>query len=121
MKDEIVTFETAKLACQKGFDVECKLIYNTIGQAWPPHYGTMSNSDIDSGARCTAPTQALLQRWLREKHKIFVYCIPKGFVKGSGRKIIRWGNNISIRENKYSSTYEIALESGLKEALKLIP
>jgi len=65
-------------------------------------------------------TQSSLQKILRDKYKIFVYCVPKGFTKFNEKETIRWGNNIAIRKNKWSSTYEKALENGLIEALKTI-
>lgn len=75
----------------------------------------------DKGYYLSAPTQNLLQKWLREKHNILVYCLPTN--EGNS-----WYYQISIfpdecitqfdLENKYS--YEQALEEGLYEALKLI-
>ena len=70
-----------------------------------------------------APTQSLLQKWLREKHKIvliigyqyeddltpYSYWIYK---EGESLPINQWVDDLK--------TYEQALELGLQEALKLI-
>jgi hypothetical protein len=129
MKEELISFSTAKLAKEKGFDIPCYAKYSSCGSYMDnllkDVVRAIGNSTHQKLYKCNdggvlAPTQALLQKWLREEHNIFIYCIPKKFIKGNERRIIRWGNNIMIRENKYSSTYEKALEEGLKEALKLI-
>ena len=59
-----------------------------------------------------APTQSLLQKWLRETHNIFIsinvnYCY----------KI--YNNDELYEESFYYNNYEEALEQGLQEALKL--
>ena len=115
MKEELITYKTAVLAKEKGFDLDIFSRYNKDGIII---YSSLLDDEYRQLA--PAPTQSLLQRWLREEHKIFVYCIPKGFIKGNGREVIRWGNNISLRKGKYSTTYELALEQGLIEALNLI-
>lgn len=122
MEEQYISLETAKLAKEKGFDWDVikhwkgnKFIYN----GKPYNFNNPKEQELWNIELNSAPTQSLLQKWLREVHNIYIYCIPKGFEKYN-KKVIRWGNNISIRNNKYSSTYEKALEVGLKEALKQI-
>ena len=100
MKEQFISYKTALLAQEKGFDIIC-------GEE---SYFKNNASDGWDSERIEKPTQSLLQKWLRDKHKIFIYCVPRGFEKCDGKKIIRWANNISIRKNKFSSTYEKALE-----------
>ena len=135
MEEQIITFETAKLAKEKGFEdtllVSAYSLNGFIYRNKNP-YSKVEKIKHKNPKQCfnrdvvpredvlVAPTQSLLQKWLREKHNVYVYCIPRGFEKGNGRKIIRWANNFGVRENKFSSTYEKALEKGLFEALKLI-
>ena len=70
---------------------------------------------------CSAPTQSLLQKWLREEHYIIVWVYPairlNGY-QGCIQKKNMVGKNI-ILTHKFE-TYEEALEQGLFEALKLI-
>jgi len=85
---------------------------------------------------CTAPTQSLLQRWLREVHNIDISIITNyknsqpietktyrcGIIYIEGNLIESFfirpvGDKFSFVEFK---TYELALEEALKESLKLI-
>lgn len=111
MKEELITYETAKLAKEEMFE---------FGDY------TIDNHKI---------TQALLQRWLREVHNIEVIVIPvrqrdssewycydsvlllretRKSLKKMFRKMCK-GDGLNLYE-----TYEEALEAGLKEALNLI-
>lgn len=91
---------------------------------------------------CAAPTQSLLQKWLREEHEIQVYAtmeslgsdewgysyeinyLPKEH-QNAKRRVCRFEYIDSYKEfgSTYEGawdTYEEALESALLEALKLI-
>jgi len=56
-----------------------------------------------------------IQKWLREKHEIYIYCLPKVI-----NLTFNWQTNYSMREGIHFNTYEEALEEGLLGALKLI-
>lgn len=115
MKEQIVTFETAKLAKEKGF--------NWFGKSYT-HKGIFQDREILSDYNnwysntkdnylITAPTQSLLQKWLRDVKNIFIsvdvnYCY----------KIYK-DDEYFTESNDYNS-YEEALEVGLQEALILI-
>jgi hypothetical protein len=118
MKEQFINYKTALLAKEKGLDLKSNY-FREQEEGDADFDDDLSNRNELDGY-VTIITQSLLQKWLRDKHKIFIYCIPKGFEKCDGKKIIRWGNNISIRNNKFSSTYEKSLEFGLQEALKTI-
>lgn len=122
MKDNhitYVTFETAKLAQQKGFDWPCSQIYNTLGDLWQSHYATARNSNRESGMKCTAPTQPILQKWLREVFQLHVEIYANGSgwgwiltrVAGSGTVLKE------IEDFTFLESYEKALEDGLQIAL----
>lgn len=75
MEDQLISFETAKLAKEKGFDL------NTYSNCWVKTLDgdVIHNSErrnISEHDRCTQhlmqPTQSLLQKWLLEKHNLFV-------------------------------------------------
>ena len=141
MEEQRVSFEVAKLAAQVGYDWSDKKIYNTIGQLWDAHYPTAKNSDIESGMACVAPTQSLLQKWLRDIHdiKIFIdyqpigsddyeYCYKIMYEEGNAKRqyertktiesLNDWGSGYN---NVYpADTYEQVLEAALKKALELI-
>jgi hypothetical protein len=126
MKDEIISFKTAKLAKEKGFEFIGN--YYHINDGYKLGYALCySNSDSKENCLVPAPTQSLLQRWLREKHNIDVllesgyhYVIyetynyeKEEYNSGIGH------NDLNIANGQFIS-YEEALEEGLYEALKLI-
>lgn len=70
MQEELITFETAKLAKEKGF-----IKYTNFRYMSKDVEGCLVNiGDLTTlaGADISAPTQSLLQRWLREVHNIDV-------------------------------------------------
>lgn len=126
MKEQLITFETAILAKKKKFP----MIYSTPNRVYD--YGQVKTnafsnySAYDHGDRFyPAPTQSLLQKWLREIHMIRVY--PTHGANGTfNYEIYLWDNPNDIgkwsRVGNISSvnSYEEALERGLQEALKMI-
>jgi len=138
MKEELISFKTAQLAKKKGFTIPVVSYYNTLGEH---EFKAINVPNTKEGSLVanviydynnhghsnlySAPTQSLLQRWLREKHKIelSVYRsmeMPSG--KKYGCEVERWiDGNTEDLGNLYTFTYEEALEQGLIEALKMIP
>lgn len=123
MEEQLITFETAKLAKEKGFDIKVETFYmgdseeNFLHNAgkkdnWNNHKCLLNESELSNDY--SAPTQSLLQKWLREEHGIDVYCMPVG------DDSYKWYNNIASHNPVLTGTYEEALEVGLQEALKLI-
>lgn len=138
MKDQLISFETAVLSEEKGFD-------------WRPLNYTYKNDGFLQRYENThlgiphypVPTQSLLQRWLREVHQIhiqvkrecigsdeweFSYLIdylPKDFWNYKRRAThFEYIESFSMSGGAtYSgawSTYEECLEKALFHALKLI-
>lgn len=64
----------------------------------------------------SAPTQSLLQKWLREVHKLDVLVVKH---RDSFYHVYCFQHDMNTENNNYT-TYEEALEIGLQEALKLI-
>lgn len=134
MKDQIITFETAKIAKEKGLQsgLKCEGCYilgwreyfkDQIGQ-----YLISPRTTVEAQFHLAlAPTQSLLQRWLRETHKISVE--PYAF---TDRGFEEWDWNISQFTGGFElltrtsldighfKTYEEALEAGLVYALNLL-
>jgi hypothetical protein len=127
MQDKIIDFQTAKLAKEKGFDYETIWCYLQNGDM---QYSSGDDEDHDKynhnlWDNYSAPTQSLLQTWLREKHKIDIVVAPVGDNSpdlntiGYYGEICRDMSQINI-ETETKETYEEALEQILIEALKLI-
>ena len=130
MEDQIINFGTAKLAKEKGLisGLSVEGVYN-IGwnslESSPDFIKSPRNTVEGQFHLALAPTQSLLQKWLRDDPKIMVWCIPVG--RSDGDYII-WDYNLydhskpsyNLIEGKCALPYEEALEEGLREALKLI-
>jgi len=125
MTDQLISFETAILAKEKGFSRKDIDAYPGITFSY-----TINENGYDEGKLnhvhmgIPALTQSLLQKWLREKHNIQMFLHP--YSDGTfacdviDNKTI-YGDNKPHRCNSPRlNTYEEALEVGLQEALKLI-
>ena len=66
--EEYVSFETAKLLKDKGFNEPT--IYYYIAGHLLQHYSLLSNGDT---AGISAPTLQMAMKWLREIHQIFIH------------------------------------------------
>lgn len=122
MNDILITLQTAKLAKKKGFIGSCNGWYS-YRKGNPLRDGHVI--DYVGIETCfLAPTQSLLQRWLRDKHNINLSCYPIDNVSHEWYCEIDdlWlSSNLSESViTKYYNSYEDALEAGLQEALNLI-
>lgn len=123
MTDQLISFETAKLAKEKSFDEITDFIFDTnmnkkLGGWIIPNINGLKHSD-GNNPFVSAPTQSLLQKWLREEHEIHIVCTLISYFGFYGYEILRTGKS-PIVNNLTSCSYEKALESGLRKALKLI-
>lgn len=113
MKEQLISFETAKFAKQKGFDCDCNNIHVENSEAT---YIQDAGKPYPMGSKTyDAPTQSLLQKWLRDEKEVIIE-IRYSYSKS------KWYYDLSVMvtANKYFKTYEEALEEGLQGALKLI-
>lgn len=141
MLDQIVKFNNAVLAYNNGFDIPVLDCYNENGEIgdnedliyinynkWAKTIG--SNQNLYS-----APSQTLLQKWLREKHQIEVKVWAEYYPTGINWCVqsLQWDLTLDPKttdlikngtfcfgDNGEFKTYEEALELGLEEALKMI-
>ena len=120
MKEKIISFETAKLAKDKGLNLKNIKI---------DHYDINGNIEPKIGlVYLQAPTQSLLQKWLREKHNIHIG-IETDVTIGTTDAVyysftIINGNNKNsfdpLFKKDISGNYEEGLEQVLQIALKKI-
>lgn len=115
-----VSLEVAKLLKEASFDWECKTYYDTslyrdeiIIEDELRDYNFMNGSIIFS-----APTLEVAQRWLRETQKYQVAVLPNG-LKGYAVLCFLYKEPITQPFEHYS-TYEEALEVGIKKVLEII-
>ena len=136
MQEQLVSFKTAKLAREKGFNEICYAKYQYIGHDkgvlsfTPSNENFISITDIKSVFKLTnddlfmtnptAPTQSLLQKWLREKHNIDILILGTSnqYYVGVFKKGFQTLIQYFYPENNFK--YENVLEIGLQESIKLI-
>ena len=148
MEDTIINFETAKLAKEKGFDINGQDVFDLKNNNKIINFKDLAVQefieDVETGYRdkalnylkedinrtddnsdeeyyLLAPTQSLLAKWLREEHNIIVLVDYEG-IDGYYYKFYSYkeGNKNYDASDKNYNTYEEAYEIGLQEALKLI-
>lgn len=144
MEDTLIEFSTAKLAKDKGFKELCFAAFHKdnsgdyskkgyfesgiISQSEYFKFPTMSNGDKiavlqkDYIHTILRPTQSLLQKYLREVHKIDVEA-PLVYKLNTREYLVRiYKNNteIILPTFHYYKSYEEALEIALYQALNLI-
>lgn len=136
IEESYVSFDTAKLLKEAGFNVPCRGIYRAyrIGISVFHEYNRKSAKDdlcrnaVDGFQyEYLAPTQALAARWLREVHRIvvdvtFIPPLTGGdvwrYFIGNMDDMV-W-NGDYVPSDEFYRTYEKAIEAGLQEAIKLI-
>ncbi|MBO7313578.1 MAG: hypothetical protein J6U48_05060 [Alistipes sp.] len=131
--EEICTYEVSKLAKEKGFDSGCLYHYDRKGSLHQHYAYDAMNSGVGVDdllmydghlytSECLAPTQSLLQRWLREEKGYYVYPF-------FDNEELKWTYVVRERtgemwiplvgfEFHLFPTYELALEDALKYALE---
>jgi hypothetical protein len=130
MEEQKVNFETAKLAKEKGFNIDTldsfylnrETVMEISVEDYPfAPFNWNSNTEFDFAR----PTQSLLAKWLREVHRLHVevhmYIEDGLYMYESLIKSDSEYEMIILRQEKYLPNWERTLEIGLQEALKLIP
>lgn len=140
--EKLIKFDTAKLAKEKGFDLDCSHFYcknstcDYIDEPYEYSFKVNANEDqyrngkIDNfgyGETWSAPTQSQLQTWLRNNNNLYINIFPYfGTEYDSGVQgyellsIINLETEEPKRIRLRFETYEGALEQALIESLLLI-
>lgn len=118
--EDYVSFETAKLLKEKGFNQFCEMSYDTILKT---HKLERSNNDRLN--QIYAPTLQIAMKWLREVHNYDVCICLDSYVEPFRNDyyiVIRRRKdkyeNISPCEQIYFKTYEEACEAAIKYCLE---
>ena len=128
MQEQLISFETAKLAKEKGFNIFTDVCFANTPNSDDKQYKKIklhhshSVGSVDSFGNILtlvayAPTQSLLAKWLREEHNIHLIAYKNINIDGYDWCFITTDGITNINSYK---TYEDAYEIGLQEALKLI-
>lgn len=146
MEDVIISYETAVLTKQKGYPQESTKLslsyYNHKGELngdvrdyikarFAFKDGKITQEELDKFDTTRAMSQSLLQKWLREEHKLIIvtqthtvkyYSFNIYSLTSIVNILYLDGRNINDKKSHYKhyNTYEEALEVALQKALKLI-
>jgi len=76
--EDYVSFETAKLLKEKGFDEGCSFVVNAISKGVMPVSWPTTNSDIENekASLIALPTLQMAIKWLREIHNLQIQIAP---------------------------------------------
>lgn len=128
MEEVLVSFETAKLAREKGF-IYMKANCFGDNMCYQLPDGELINALKGNTVTgyILAPTQSLLQKWLREEHKISIIIddcfIKHDFIDETKLVFDYTLSSLGKQNYKFSKTfnsYEEALEFGLLQALQMV-
>ena len=132
IEEQFVSFETAKMLKEAGFDVPCRGVYVTdrTGYYEFREYDNKQTTDdlcwdTEDGFQYEylAPTQALAARWLREVYNVAIYSLYDDDMEQWFYVVDAFTKNPVINGFQSGSEYddyESAFEDGLREAIKLI-
>ena len=119
--EDYVSFETAKLLKEKGFDEICSTAYETITNVH--EIEQCSISSWGKLGQVKRPTLQMAIKWLREVHKLFIAInmIPDNIQKPYffklyvDKKIYNFPLDYSV---EFYTTYEEACEAAIKYCLE---
>lgn len=117
--EDYVSFETAKLLKEKGFNEPCWCYWNFGQEEYPTLLRYRHcNSDDYLEEKPTAPTLQMAMKWLRKVHKIFIE--PK-----MSKNTFLWGYRVSVSNGStvclHASTFnecEESCEAAIKYCLE---
>lgn len=124
--EDYVSFETAKLLKEKGFDEPCDFVYDGDKLEWIHHKfifldGKIStNSTFNFDGIISAPTIQMAMKWIRMNHNIHII-----IESGKSNKVVYFSNlkdlhtnNFVYNDTKYYETCEQACEAAIKYCLE---
>lgn len=133
IKEDYVSFETAKLLKENGFDEYCTHVYNIETRRnleadfYTSRYVYNSWLDKNEPRLMVAPTLQIAMKWLREVHKIGVFPSIYAFTVGKNGSVKHVYGTAIINLETYERmtndlmpmpTYEEAAEAAIKYCLE---
>lgn len=110
--EDYVSFETAKLLKEKGFDEYCGY-YDKTGEYWC--YNTFNHNGDEY---ISAPTLQMAMKWLREVHNIYISISHRFSHNADNDVLFSWYINTDLAADGEYVTYEEACEAGIKYCLE---
>ena len=122
IQEDYVSFETAKLLKEKGFDEECNMAYFNETLVDYTMFGFCLGGDL-----LYCPTLQMAMKWLREVHKIHI-SVEMGFDVDNHQyyffvpSVCRFSDKSGEYENPFGEkefdTYEEACEAAIRYCLE---
>jgi hypothetical protein len=134
MEEKLISLEVAKLAKAKGFDWSVLFYYDGSEMIATQSINAFDkkNYNLHKGSTFySAPTQSFLQKWLMEKHNMFVKVFPDYDQQDLTYNTtwncdvidLCWGSDKEHRTirviRNYHKKYEEALEEGAKTRIRI--
>lgn len=132
--EDYVSFETAKLLKEKGFDAECDYLYVdgqlVRAQGCACNWNSGETLFTDYKNECSAPTLQMAMKWLREKHNLHIEIritnhsmsdminLVKYYWVIANTETGRWRDESTIYTVKAFDKSEEACEDAIKHCLK---
>ena len=124
IQEAYVSFETAKLLKEKGFDENTLMVYMSYGDLCKCNrYDSIRNSNYNDITKnyfeCTAPTHQMAMKWLREIYRIdIVIKISDPLVNDRKYYCVIWDKNNDSYILDLLNSYEDAVEGAIKYCLE---
>ena len=128
MKEAYVSFETAKLLKEKGFNESCNSTYDTAVLGGKPKFykydvlhffpNGMKNSDDKYGMVISAPTHQMAMAWLREVYNIDIIIFHEKLPNNCYWVRIERDLFTEIQQEPEYNSYEDAVEAAIKYCLE---
>ena len=125
IKEDYVSFETAKLLKEKGFDESCYQKYDDEGYLSFNHVGYINSESPSDDFSALAPTHQMAMKWLREVNKVLIVIDAyhadhwEGYIDGFEISIYSHASTIIVpNEIAYHTNYEEACEAAIKYCLE---
>lgn len=122
IKEDYISFETAKLLKEKGFDERVTSYFTDEGlEGYMFGIGRKSNSELED-CFYSRPTLQMVMRWLREVHSIDISIDIRFWTDDEGVDVKSWRYTVyradEIEDFGQSDTYEDACEEAIKYCLE---
>ena len=120
MEEQLITFETAKLAKEKGFNWKVSLHYESNGNRF---FDKVECNFNNVELICSAPTQSLLQKFIRETRDVHIeiHRNASGYYwsmcKADGGTNLGWSDISGPNDSGVWDSFEGALENALQVQL----
>jgi hypothetical protein len=127
--EDYVSFETAKLLKEKGFDEPCQFLYSSKYKPegdFVGNFNARKNSEINE-ASCSAPTLQMAMKWLREVYNLVIepYRTACGYLYTISS--VPYGSTMYDNSQEFNgddedsgqwTTWEKACEDGIKYCIE---